>query len=173
MPGFPWISSQTYATIFVTCMSSPTSPPEREAENRPYTASMRVEPGTATSRRGIRGDEEEPFGERMARLRKVAGYSQRSLARELGVSHRVIAYYEAESAHVPADLLPAIADALGVTSDQLLGRDAVTSRKRPENRQLVRKLRQVEALPPPERRQVVQLIDALLERHALRRQKAS
>ena len=114
----------------------------------------------------------ESFGERMARLRKLAGYSQRSLAQELQVSHRVIAYYEAESGHVPADLLPALAEALGVTADQLLGRDSITPRKRPENRQLVRKLRQVEKLPPAERRQVVQLIDALVERNTLR-QKAS
>lgn len=154
-------------------MSSPTSPPEKDSEIRPYTDSMRAETGTAMSKRWAGGDKEEPFGERMARLRKLAGYTQRSLAKELGVSHRVIAYYEVESAHVPADLLPAIADALGVTSDQLLGRDAVTPRKRPENRQLVRKLREVEALPPAERRQVVQLIDALLERHTLRHRKAS
>lgn len=109
----------------------------------------------------------------MARLRKLAGYTQRSLAAELGVSHRVIAYYEAESGHVPADLLPALAEALAVTADQLLGREAVTPRKRPENRQLARKLRQVEALPPAERRQVLQLIDALVERHALKQRKAS
>lgn len=127
----------------------------------------------ASGKRKRQSETAEPFGSRMARLRKLAGYSQRSLAQELGVSHRVIAYYEAESGHVPSDLLPAIAEALGVSADQLLGREAVTARRRPENRQLLRKLRRVEKLPAAERRQVVQLIDALVERSELKRQKAS
>jgi transcriptional regulator with XRE-family HTH domain len=127
----------------------------------------------ASGKRKRQSETAETFGSRMARLRKLAGYSQRSLAQELGVSHRVIAYYEAESGHVPSDLLPAIAEALGVTADQLLGREAVTARRRPENRQLLRKLRRVEKLPAAERRQVVQLIDALVERSELKRQKAS
>ena len=127
----------------------------------------------ASGKRKRQSETVEAFGSRMARLRKLAGYSQRSLAQELGVSHRVIAYYEAESGHVPSDLLPAIAEALGVTADQMLGREAVTARRRPENRQLLRKLHRVEKLPAAERRQVVQLIDALVERNELKRQRAS
>jgi len=36
----------------------------------------------------------ESFGDRMARFRSEAGYSQRELARETGISQRMIAYYE-------------------------------------------------------------------------------
>ena len=37
--------------------------------------------------------DEEPFGARLAQLRQAAGYSQRDLARESGISQRMIAYY--------------------------------------------------------------------------------
>lgn len=107
----------------------------------------------------------ETFGARLARLRKMAGYSQRSLAAELDVSYRVIAYYEAQSEHTPAHLLPALVEALGVSTDQLLGHAPVSPRKAPQNQRLLRKLRQVEKLPPRARRVVLETIDALLAKY--------
>jgi len=107
----------------------------------------------------------ETFGQRLARLRKAAGYSQRSLAEELDVSYRVIAYYEAQTEHPPTHLLPALADALGITTDQLLGREPVSPRKAPENRRLLRRLRLVEKLPPRARQAVLEHIDALAAKH--------
>lgn len=115
----------------------------------------------------------ETFGRRLARLRKAAGYSQRALAAELGISQRMVAYYESQTEHPPTHLLPSLADALSLTTDQLLGREAVSPRKAPKNQQLLRRLRTVESLPAAERRQVFHLIDALVERNLLRRQKAS
>ena len=112
-----------------------------------------------------RNTEEEPFGQRMARLRKAAGYTQRSLATELGISFRMVAYYEAQTEHIPAHLLPRLADALGITVDQLLGREGISPRKKPENQQLLRKLRRVELLPPRARTAVIDHIEALLAKH--------
>ena len=62
----------------------------------------------------------ETFGRRLARLRKAAGYSQRALAAELGISQRMVAYYESQTEHPPTHLLPSLADALSLTTDQLL-----------------------------------------------------
>ena len=45
------------------------------------------------------------FGHRLATLRKAAGFTQQELADEIGASRRMIAYYEAESDHPPANLL--------------------------------------------------------------------
>ena len=115
----------------------------------------------------------ETFGRRLARLRKAAGYSQRALAAELGISQRMVAYYESQTEHPPTHLLPSLADALSLTTHPLLGREAVSPRKAPKNQQLLRRLRTVESLPAAERRQVLHLIDALVERNLLRRQRAS
>lgn len=117
------------------------------------------------AKRPVEKEVEEPFGQRMARLRKAAGYSQRSLATELGISFRMVAYYEAQTEHIPAHLLPRLADALGITVDQLLGREAISPRKKPENQQLLRKLRRVELLPPRARTAVIDHIEALLAKH--------
>ena len=39
------------------------------------------------------------FGTRLVALRKAAGYTQQQLADELGVTRRMVAYYETESEH--------------------------------------------------------------------------
>ena len=44
------------------------------------------------------------FGPRLAGLRKAAGISQMALAAEIGVSQRMMAYYESPTAHPPANL---------------------------------------------------------------------
>ena len=61
------------------------------------------------------------FGERLTELRKAAGFTQQELADEVGVSRRMIAYYEGQSAHPPTTLLPALAQALNLSTDELLG----------------------------------------------------
>src|SRR3954467_6757587 len=54
----------------------------------------------------------ETFGERLARLRLAAGYSQRDLAAEVGISQRMVAYYEGETSYPPSHLLPVLAKVL-------------------------------------------------------------
>lgn len=142
----------------------------REDPRSALTLAMdRVSLHTAMARRPKQPAEtDEPFGKRMARLRRLAGYSQRTLAEELRVSYRMVAYYETQTQHIPAHLLPALAEALGVTVEQLLGREPVSPRKMPENRGLLRKLRQVEKLPPRARTAVIEHIDALLAKHSVK-----
>ena len=69
----------------------------------------------------VQSDGKEPFGERMARLRNESGYSQRDLARETGISQRMIAYYEKQAQYSPTQVMPILAKSLGVSVDQLLG----------------------------------------------------
>jgi transcriptional regulator with XRE-family HTH domain len=107
----------------------------------------------------------EPFGTRMARMRKTAGFSQRDLAKELGVSQRMVAYYEAHSEHPPAHLLPALVQLFGVSTDELLGLRPPKP-ERPVNARLLHRMRQVERLPPKQKRHLLALIDAFLEREA-------
>ncbi len=108
----------------------------------------------------------EPFGARMARLRKNAGFSQRDLAKELGVSQRMIAYYEAQSENPPAQLLPALVDLFGVSTDELLGIKP-TRPAPPANQRLLHRMKQIEKLPPKDKKQLLALIDAFLERDSL------
>ena len=113
------------------------------------------------------------FGQRLTALRKAAGYTQQELADEVGVSRRMIAYYEGQSEHPPTTLLPALAQALHVSADELLGLEPPVTTKRagarPRDNRLQRRLQQIENLPPEERRQLIQIVDAFIERGQLKR----
>jgi len=134
-------------------------------EIRPYNRSE-IEEREAMAKKKEAAAREETFGRRLARLRKDAGYSQRSLAAEIGISYRMVAYYEAQTTTLPpATTLEALADALGLSVDQLLGRKPVTARKAPENQRLLRELRRVEKLPPRARQSVLEHIDGLVAKY--------
>lgn len=107
----------------------------------------------------------EPFGRRLARLRTDAGYSQRDLAAEIGISQRMVAYYEGETEYPPAHLLPALARILGVTTDVLLGVDPVKDKTRVGSQRLWRRFKRLEKLPAKERKQVLAVVDAFIDRH--------
>jgi transcriptional regulator with XRE-family HTH domain len=105
----------------------------------------------------------ERFGERLARFRQSAGYSQRDFASEVGISQRMVVYYEKECERIPVQLLPIFAKALKVTTDQLLGLEREKDSGRTRDNRLWRRFSQVEKLPSPKRKQIVQILDAFLE----------
>ena len=111
------------------------------------------------------------FSQRLAALRKAAGFTQVELAAELGISQRMVAYYESPAATPPANLLPHIATALGVSIDELFGRAPVKRRlaKQEGDSRLRRRLLAIEKLDAADKRQVLQLIDAFIERGQLKR----
>jgi transcriptional regulator with XRE-family HTH domain len=109
------------------------------------------------------------FGVRLTELRKSAGYTQAELAAEVGVSRRMITYYESQSAHPPTHLLTEIARALKLTTDELLGAVPIKKAAKPGNIRLQRRLQQIEALEPTEKRQVLQVLDAFIERGRLKK----
>lgn len=109
----------------------------------------------------------EPFGKRLARLRKTAGYSQYTLADAVGITNRMVAYYEGETTHPPTHLLPKLAQVLGVTTDQLLGIKEIKEVKQKDNR-LWQRFARVEKLPPKQRKKIVDILDAFLEREEFR-----
>lgn len=118
----------------------------------------------------IQTEESTSFGQRLAELRRAAGFTQVELAAELGISQRMMAYYESPSATPPANLLPGIATALGVSIDDLFGRAAKRRLvKQDGDSRLRRRLLAIEKLDTTEKRQVLQLLDAFIERGQLKR----
>ena len=116
----------------------------------------------------LKVNESIPFGERMAKLRYKAGYSQRDLARETGISQRMIAYYEKQAQYPPTHVLPILADALGVTVDQMLGLDKIKSNEKNKDMRLWRRFSKIEKLDPKEKRQIMMLLDTFIEKDRLR-----
>ncbi len=114
--------------------------------------------------------ETESLGDRIRRFRLTKGLTQTQLGERIGVSQRVVAYYEGKGVSPPPELLVKIADVLDVSTDVLLGRKKGRDRDRgAEPRGDVRRLRhlqRLEQLPTHDRKAVLKIIDALAERHA-------
>ena len=109
------------------------------------------------------------FGARLVELRKAAGYTQQELADEIGVTRRMIAYYEGETDHTPSSLLPGLAKALGLSIERLLGTEPIKTARKTNNSRLQRRLQAIEKLDTNEKRQILQLIDAFIERGQLKK----
>lgn len=110
----------------------------------------------------------EHFGERLAALRKAAGYTQVEFAAELAITQRMVAYYEAPDAHPPAHLLPQMAQALGIGVEVLLGIEPPRRGKKLATNRLERRLLEIEKLGTAEKRQIIQIIDTFIERGKLK-----
>lgn len=108
------------------------------------------------------------FGPRLSQFRKEAGYTQLQIADEIGVTRRMIAYYETESQHPPANLLVDLAQALGISVDTLLGLQPAKKTRKPDTR-LQRRVHQIEKLGAKEKRQLIQLIDTFIEAAQLKK----
>ena len=114
----------------------------------------------------------ESFGQRLARLRTAAGFSQRSLAADIGISQRMVAYYEKQTVFPPTHLLPLLVNSLGVSADELLGIVEVKQKVTNRDSRLWRRFNDVSKLPPLVRSQIVLIIDAFLEREKLKSSKS-
>jgi transcriptional regulator with XRE-family HTH domain len=69
-------------------------------------------------------DKRPQLGERIAQARLQAGLTQKQLAHKLGTTQRVVTYWEREAVGLRAAQLAQLAEALGVSADYFLGRDA-------------------------------------------------
>ena len=103
------------------------------------------------------------FGKRLARIRKSRGFTQIQLGEVVGVSNRVIAYYEAENAQPPGAMLIDLAGALKVSTDELLGLKAEKETVSPKEARLLNRLRKVSELSPTDQRAVLKYIQSLSE----------
>lgn len=102
------------------------------------------------------------FGHRLAALRKSKGLTQVELAKLLGVSQRVITYYENEATRPPTQLLPKVAQVLERSIDELLGSAAVeVAAPPPKNKRFLKRLEVLENLPVQDQKMVLRLIDTL------------
>lgn len=109
----------------------------------------------------------EGFGQRLAEIRQGRGLSQIELAAAVGVSNRVIHYYEQDGAQPPGALLVDLARALDVSADELLGLKPHRDKVRPKTARLLKRLQRVEELSAPDQRAVLKFLEALLQARRL------
>ncbi len=103
------------------------------------------------------------FGQRLKAIRTSKALTQQELGDLVGVSQRVVAYYEADDAQPPGALLVELATALDVSADELLGIEPLKEKIPPKTARIRRRLQQVEDLPPADQKAILKFVDALVE----------
>ena len=101
------------------------------------------------------------LGTRVAELRKAQNFTQQQLAELLGLSQQMNASYEVGHRRVPISMLPALATALAVSIDRLLG-TGTSGAKRGPTPKLHQQIAQISQLPLAQQRFVTQMLDTVI-----------
>ncbi len=105
----------------------------------------------------------ETIGERIAFFRKQRGYTQQQLAEIIGIERTLLTNYEIGKVRLYDEMVARFALALGVSTDEILGlKKNGNQRKRAPSLKIVRRVREIENLPPHKQKRILSTIDALL-----------
>ena len=113
-------------------------------------------------KKGRPASQERPaLGEKIAAARLQAGLTQNQLAEKLGVSQRVITYWEREAVGLKADQLAALSKALEVPADFFIGGSPPSRNGGPVGKARVL-FEQVSRLPRSQQRRILETVEDML-----------
>lgn len=124
-------------------------------ENRPYDSGM--------SRRTTR--ERPAQGAHLAELRKAAGMTQAELAKVLKEPQQNVAFWEYSDKPPRSDVLPRLAQALGVSVDTVLSPSVTPVHRGGPKGKVMRAFEAVSALPRTQQTKVLELVDAMIQQY--------
>jgi transcriptional regulator with XRE-family HTH domain len=106
----------------------------------------------------------ESLGQRLARFRKLRGFTQVELAEQIGIIQSLVSDYERDRLRPHPEMIVRFALALGVSTDELLGLapPAKKTTGASVNRRLLRRLERIEKLPKRDQDALIRTIDAFL-----------
>jgi len=118
---------------------------------------------TITSVMPAKKPSQNAFGQRLVNLRQAKGMTQVQLAKATGMTQRAISYYEIEAEFPPAPALITLAQALDVSTDELLGVQPTTPivRENTIDQRLWKRFQRMASLPTKDQRAVIRLINSL------------
>jgi transcriptional regulator with XRE-family HTH domain len=128
-------------------------------ETSPYTAAMPRKKAPQSAH----AEAEQPR-ERLARLRKERGWTQVELAERLGITQTLLSDYERGRLRLNADIVVRFANALEVTTDELLQpKESKRPLRRKPSLRLQRRMEKIEKLPPHQQSTLLKTIDTFLK----------
>jgi transcriptional regulator with XRE-family HTH domain len=106
---------------------------------------------------------DESLGQRLARLRKERGWTQKQIAERTGLIQELVSSYELDKLRLNSDMILRFTEVLEVSADELLrGSKSTVAVKKQPSIKLVRRMEQIEALPLYEQRALLTTIDKFL-----------
>jgi transcriptional regulator with XRE-family HTH domain len=105
----------------------------------------------------------ETLGERLARIRKERGLTQKDVADRTGLTQVLVSDYERDRIRLTAEMAVRFVEALGVGTEELLRpkKKAPLPDDQPSPK-LMRRMKQIESLPVYEQRALLTTIDKFL-----------
>lgn len=105
----------------------------------------------------------ETLGQRLTRIRKEKGLTQQQVAERTGLIQVLVSDYERDRLRLSAEMAIRFATVLGVTTDELLYRKpAKPQPPRQVSRRFLRRMEQIEKLPPLQQTTLLRTIDTFL-----------
>jgi transcriptional regulator with XRE-family HTH domain len=105
----------------------------------------------------------ESLGQRLARLRKERGLTQKQVAESTGLIQELVSSYELDKLRLNSEMILRFSELLNVSADELLrgSKSTVQAKKQPSIK-IVRRMEQIEALPLYQQRVLLSTIDHFL-----------
>jgi transcriptional regulator with XRE-family HTH domain len=104
----------------------------------------------------------ETIGHRVARIRKERGYTQVELAGKIGTVQALVSDYETDRLRLSAEMAVRFALALDVSTDDLLHPKAKKRSTKKPSLKVMRRMEQIESLPPRQQTLVLSALDSIL-----------
>jgi transcriptional regulator with XRE-family HTH domain len=105
------------------------------------------------------------FADRLVKLRKLKGLTQNELAKKIGTTQRMISHYESKVKSPPIKVVIAIAEALEISIDMLLGTKPI---KEDFNKKITKKIKLIESLSLRDQNAIWSFVNALVAKKELK-----
>jgi transcriptional regulator with XRE-family HTH domain len=123
--------------------------------------------GLESLRMGRPAQRERPaYGQHLTGLREAAGLTQQQLAEKLGLPQSNIAFWERSDKPPRGEVLPKLADALGVSVDALLGVIPPKPKRQAAKGRLQLVFESAAKLPRRQQEKIVEVVEAMVEKHS-------
>jgi transcriptional regulator with XRE-family HTH domain len=116
--------------------------------------------------RTMRKKERPPLGQRLTELREAAGLTQVQLAERVAVHPSNIGFWELTGTPPRGEVLPKLADALGVSVDVLLGVAPPKPKRQAAKGRLQLVFESAAKLPRRQQEKIVEVVEAMVEKHS-------
>jgi transcriptional regulator with XRE-family HTH domain len=112
--------------------------------------------------------EKETVGQRLSRLRKEAGFTQKELAEKLDISRSSIAEYERDSHNLNDQLVIKLAAVFRVSADEILGLKGAKDYSGKPSLRFLRRLSKIEKLSSAKQKALLTTIDNFLKAEGMK-----
>jgi transcriptional regulator with XRE-family HTH domain len=116
--------------------------------------------------RAMRKKERPALGQRLTELREAAGLTQVQLAERVAVHPSNIGFWELSGTPPRGEVLPKLADALGVSVDVLLGVTPPKPKRQAAKGRLQLVFESAAKLPRRQQEKIVEVVEAMVEKHS-------